>query len=207
MNFFQSLPRLALCLAAVAGLLAGGCANRAVIFATTTRTAVEISAAEGGQQGVHVGFDRFEGVMMPLVHTNHGGQTVTLAQAYPVYAEYEYATGGLTPASATNGSALVLRQVFATGRAATNVAVQRQVSADFQALQGSYVADDAGDRLRCFWKPDGTNPNPGNTAALTAWMNSRGVGTTSITFFLQAGQFAEQRKLAVRELNVPACPE
>lgn len=202
---FQSVKRAAAASALLLLFLATGCANNAVLFTTMTRTGVEISAVDGGKQSAHVGFERFEGVVMPTVYTNTSGETVTLKQAYPVYAEYEYATGGLTPASATNDSALILRQVFATGRAATNQSVQRKAQQDFKALQGNYIADDAGDRLRCFWKPDGTKPDPNNTKALQDWMKLNNVGSPSITFFLRSDGFTELRKKAVTDLQVPPC--
>jgi hypothetical protein len=205
LNFLKSKDSLAAGAMLLLLVFVTGCANNAVVFTTMTRTGVEINAAEGGQQSAHVGFDRFEGVLMPLVFTNSQGQAETLKQAYPVYAEYEFASGGLTPASATNGGALILRQVFATGKAATKGNTQKNVEKDFKALQGSYVADGAGDQLRCFWKPDGTNINPANAKAITDWMGANNVPSPSITFFLRNEGFADLRKKAVTDLQVPPC--
>ena len=126
--------------AALASLALAGCANNAVVFSTATRTGVEINAAEGGQQGAHVGFERFEGVMMPAVYTNKTGDEVPLKQAYPVYAEYEFQSGGLTAAGTTNSDGgLIIRQAFATGKAATNSGVQQKIRDDFKALGGSLI--------------------------------------------------------------------
>lgn len=184
-----------------------GCHSNAVVFSTTTRIALEFGVTETGTQGVQLGIDRFEGVLMPMVFTNlDSKKRETSTQAYPVYAFFEYSTGGLTPASATNGDAMTLRQSFATGRASTNAYVRARVKNDFSRSQeGIYMADEAGDQLRCFWKPDGINSDPNNTKALQDWIKFNNVESPSITFFLRSDRFADLRKKAVIELQVPPC--
>jgi len=67
---------------------------------------------------------------------------------------------------------------------------------------GAFIKDDAGDRLRAFWKPDGTNIDPANEKRLKEWMqkNSLATGPGDITLFLRDKAMADLRVRAVREL-------
>ena len=125
---------------AAAGVAFSGCASNSVAFVTTTTTGVEINAVEGGQQSAKVGFERFEGVVMPMVTKNNEKETVYLTDAYPIYAEYEFHSGGLTTTGENAG--LIIRQVFAIGRAAAEEDVRNKAHSDFQSLgeQGSGAA-------------------------------------------------------------------
>lgn len=121
----------------LAAILIDGCASNAVVLSTATRTGVEINATEAGQQGAHIGFDRFEGVIMPIVSTNEAGQTIYLKQAYPIYSKYYFHSGGLVPTLFGGDDAgLVIKQSFATGIAATQQKVRERVDADFLVIKG-----------------------------------------------------------------------
>ena len=65
-----------------------------------------------------------------------------------------------------------------------------------------FVKDDAGDRLRTFWKPDGTTIDQTNEARLKQWMKKNGlaIGPGDITLFLRDDALADLRVRAVREL-------
>lgn len=65
-----------------------------------------------------------------------------------------------------------------------------------------FVKDDAGDRLRTFWKPDGKNIDQGNEERLKRWMkkNDLATGPGDITLFLRDEALADLRVRAVREL-------
>ena len=97
----------------IASLAVSGCLKNAVVFATATRTGIEISPTNEGQPGVHVGYRRAEGVTMPT--TNEKGET--LKKAYPVMSAYAMGTGGLWPPQRITRT--IVKQVFASGRAAT----------------------------------------------------------------------------------------
>ena len=71
-----------------------------------------------------------------------------------------------------------------------------------QLVTASYVKDNAGDMLRNFWKPNGTEINAANEARLKAWMASNGIDNTSVTLFLRAAHFAAARAKAVQELEI-----
>ncbi|HTI69325.1 MAG TPA: hypothetical protein VMF06_05140 [Candidatus Limnocylindria bacterium] len=122
-------------------LLTAGCANDAVVFTTATRTGLDINAADAGQQGVHFGHERFEGVIMPAVHQVSSNEVVYLKQAYPVYAEYEFRSGSLRLADGTSSTneGLILHQVFATGRAAGIPEVQEKARSDFSLIGGKLL--------------------------------------------------------------------
>jgi hypothetical protein len=122
-------------------LLMAGCASNAVVLSTATRNGVEINTTEAGQQGAHVGFERFEGVIMPIVGTNQNGKTIYLNEAYPIYSKYYFHSGGLLAKLASKDDrGLILKQAFATGRAATNESVRTQVDKDFNRLK-AHVGD------------------------------------------------------------------
>lgn len=125
----------------LAALLLGGCASNAVVLSTATRTGVEINTTEAAQQGAHVGIERFEGVIMPIVATNKNGETIYLNEAYPIYSKYYFHSGGLLAKLASKDDrGLILKQAFATGRAATNKSVRTQVDEDFERLK-AHVGD------------------------------------------------------------------
>ena len=65
-----------------------------------------------------------------------------------------------------------------------------------------FIKDDAGDRLRAFWKPDGTTIDQTNEGLLKKWMRKSGLATDpgDITLFLRDEGMADLRARAVREL-------
>lgn len=112
-------------------LLAACSSPRAVWFTTATQTGLEANAAEAGQQTVHIGYQRLDGVIMP--HRDSKG--APLKRAYPVLSFYDFSTGNLTLTNASGGGPLTLRQVFATGPSAANKDVQKLAEKDFKRLQ------------------------------------------------------------------------
>lgn len=71
-----------------------------------------------------------------------------------------------------------------------------------EIVQGRYLKDKAGQRLRLYWKPDGASINSANEAQLKAWMANNGIDNTSVTLFLRAAHFSEARAKAIEELNL-----
>jgi hypothetical protein len=67
---------------------------------------------------------------------------------------------------------------------------------------GRFLKDEAGDRLRAFWKPDGKTIDQANEKRLKQWMKQNGLATApgNITFFLREEAFADLRTRAVRAL-------
>lgn len=67
---------------------------------------------------------------------------------------------------------------------------------------GKFIRDDAGDRLRAFWKPDGKSIDTNNENRLKNWMTTNGLsaGPGDITMFLRDSAKADLRVRAVREL-------
>lgn len=65
-----------------------------------------------------------------------------------------------------------------------------------------YVKDDAGERLRGFWKPDGKTIDESNQTKLMQWMKDNGLSTGpgEITMFLRDEAKSDLRVRAVREL-------
>lgn len=69
-------------------------------------------------------------------------------------------------------------------------------------LEGSYIKDLAGDRLRSFWKPDGTI-NATNKTKIKQWMQANELQNVSITLFMRSEMFEDARAKAVDEIPVP----
>jgi hypothetical protein len=104
-------------------VIGSACMTNAVVFKTATRFAVEIQTTEE-QPGVKVGYQRFEGVTMPLRTPTRdeagnpiegGGEL--LPEAYPVLAGFMQSSSGFWP-SPERPLGTTIKQVFATGEAA-----------------------------------------------------------------------------------------
>lgn len=65
-----------------------------------------------------------------------------------------------------------------------------------------FQRDDAGDRLRTFWKPDGQTIDRANAERLKQWMQANGLaaGPGDILLFLRSAELADLRARAVRDL-------
>ena len=123
----------------LAALLAAGCKGPdAVIIVTTTGVNVEASALEGAQSTAHVGFNRFEGVIMP----GRNGDGSARNQAYPVISKMDFSTGPLlvnsllNPTTGKAAPGLRINQVLATGKAATKTNSAQSLNSDFEKMMG-----------------------------------------------------------------------
>ena len=71
-----------------------------------------------------------------------------------------------------------------------------------ETIKGAYVSDASeAEKIKQFWKPDGTNINRANEAQLKAWMSKKNINV-SITNFLNADRFEAQSSEIVRDLNI-----
>ncbi len=131
-------PTFALPTLLAAALASVGCQSpNAVVFVTTTGINVEASAAEGTQSTAHVGYTRFEGVLMPGRNPDGSPRQ----KAYPVLSKMDFSSGSLflpsfSVASTGATAPMRLHQVFATGKAATGRNSVDSIKRDFQALSG-----------------------------------------------------------------------
>lgn len=69
-------------------------------------------------------------------------------------------------------------------------------------LEGTYIKDLAGDKLRAFWKPDG-EINKTNETKIKEWMQANNLQNVSIASFIRNKVFEEARVQAVNEIPVP----
>lgn len=105
------MKQMSICLILASAFTACGCSN-AIYFATSTTTAIEINAGEGGQLHAQLGYKRFEGLISPMATEDDR----IISQAPSTLAAYDLDTGfQLT----TTGNEMTtrVRQVFVTGRA------------------------------------------------------------------------------------------
>ncbi|MCR9093061.1 MAG: hypothetical protein NXI30_02480 [bacterium] len=113
-----------------------GCSADGIVFATWTRTGIEISPAEGGQQSVAIGYERAEGITMPTRRTDDEGNSgPVMDEAYPTLSVFQMDSGSVLLAGL--GTTRV-HSVFAVGKAA-NLAAQS--GAVFNAA-GYEIVDD-----------------------------------------------------------------
>lgn len=71
-----------------------------------------------------------------------------------------------------------------------------------KTINAKYLKDATGDVLRKFWKPDGTNIDLANEAAIKDWMKKHDLEKVSITLFLRGDIYKEDRAKAVEELKL-----
>lgn len=126
---------LCLCLTCVL-LTTWGCSN-ALVFSTSTLTAIDLNAVENGQQTVTVGYKRFEGVVMPVRKEKDGPAR---REAFSVLAASSYDTGGLQLSSLTGTK---VKTVFATGEAAAQANAPKAVASLFAAFSGDLFSPEA----------------------------------------------------------------
>lgn len=124
--------------ASLLGLLAAGCADT-IVFVTSTTTGIEVSAVEGGKQTAKVGYERAEGVIMPM-RTDNGVRK----EAYSVVAAYDMRVTGLALA---NLGSVRIAQVFATGKAAEKPLSVKQVEKTFAATIVALTPEQAGKQV------------------------------------------------------------
>jgi hypothetical protein len=129
----RSHQLLRLAAVACSFLAPSGCSNT-LLFTTGTQLGIEVNAAEGGQQTAKVGYQRFEGTVMPIRKRDG-----TIAEeVYPVLAVYSLETGTLLLGGLTTTK---IRQVFATGKAAVQPRAAEAVERAFRSLEGELIPE------------------------------------------------------------------
>jgi hypothetical protein len=68
-------------------------------------------------------------------------------------------------------------------------------------LSSNFSVDDSSQKLRKFWKPDGTI-NIENQTKLKNWMKANGVDPGSVGFFIYSDMYAAKRSKAVSDLKI-----
>lgn len=119
-----------------AALALAGCSTNTVVFTTATRLGVEINSTEPGQQGAHVGYERFEGAIMPMVATDKEQAESRLDEAYPIYSRHYFHIGSLKPKFlGGEGRGIVVIQAFATGAQSTTQTVRTSIDNQFAQMR------------------------------------------------------------------------
>lgn len=122
-------------------LFLSGCGN-ALVFSTSTLFGIELNALEGGQQTAKVAIQRMEGVSMPACKYESTADWFTTRscnpakmrrEAYSTLAIMDSETGVLLLPGLTNS---YVKQVFATGRAASDTLAPEAAASTMRALSG-----------------------------------------------------------------------
>lgn len=194
---YSKQSRLVLGIVVVLALQLGGCTGgRVIVFATGTVIGVEATVEEA-QQHFLVGVKRFEGAVVPAVHTAGGLQGTARGQAYSVFAVLGFRTGLSQPTR--------ILQIFATGEAANTMAGSSSAASNItkaaKGIEAEYSTDPAAKffrkKIREHIDVQTSDPaNPGTTIgdtnwlALTAYLNSVGV-QDSIALWLYSASSGE----------------
>lgn len=183
-------------------LLLVGCAGPAVVFTTATQVGVEVNAADGGRQGARAGYDRFEGVIMPMAAPRTDKEPgPVLKQAYPVYSEYEFESGSLAPTTAALEGGIVVRQVFATGKAALTADVRRAVSREFAAMSAHIATDEASEKVQEWLATSGSvNEEKRRRTQIATWLKANQPGVRVHDFIYGRGN-VELREQFLKGVN------
>ena len=211
----KSVPLSWLAIGAVVPL--GSCADGLVYGERTSISVASVRLNDDPAEPVAVklGFDRDVVLVAPPLTgnvvgqddqgrqtTTSGGEAVSQFSTFTVYATPAFLPAGSTGAGARTAELLGVQARFASGEAALAIAGSPEAVAAVMGVS-TFVRDDAGELLRQFWKPDGKNIDPDNAKAIRDWMDNHGLANEpSITFFLRAEQFTEQRKQAVKDIGL-----
>ncbi len=130
-------PTAAWTATALAALALAGCRSDHLIFTTTTKVGVELSATDGVPTSAVLGYKRFEGAIVPVEDPQSGAQADEAASVFAAIDMDNRWLGGLD-----------LFQVFATGEAANNVSRSGASSGLVQLLDSMHrraAAEKAGE--------------------------------------------------------------
>jgi hypothetical protein len=71
-----------------------------------------------------------------------------------------------------------------------------------ESLISKFVKDDPGDRLRKFWKPDGTNVDKANEQRMRDWLTENNIAEPSLTFLLRSEFYQIVRLKMAKDLGL-----
>jgi hypothetical protein len=118
--------------------LATACQN-SILFTTSNLTGLELNTVEGGQQTAKLGYQRFEGVVMPMRTRELADGTVIYEEAYSVLAATSMQSKGFLTSTLSN---VRITQVFATGRAAVQENAGKVLQKAVAALSGKLLTEE-----------------------------------------------------------------
>jgi hypothetical protein len=126
----------------VLGALLSACQSgqKSILFTTKTSLGIELSTIEANKQGVALGYERFAGVVMPVVKEGEAEEpSQLLDEAYSVLALHDMDTGSF---AFTGLGKLKITQVFATGEAAVSAEAPEAVANTFRALRDDIPSEE-----------------------------------------------------------------
>lgn len=180
---------VAVCGAALVIAPALGCARNLVVFSTSTSLAVAVGVTEAGQQGIQVGYKRFEGVTQPV----RDEQDALAREAYPVFAAFRSDTRALLISALGTSE---IEQRFATGNAAKNATSDSRA---FSALVGGSFVSSQSSACLDRW----TDGRPDRVAELGDWMERNGFERQPNSFIFSDAFTDRDRERAIAEIPVP----
>lgn len=177
-----------------------GCSN-ALYFYETEKISLTVEARPDSSQPVQGSV----GVKQRVALVTPGTQSATMNSTQDNEALSAISSFGfkIIPTSGTLFDPILIQTAFVTGEAASQLNAQETAAvANAIVVEGSYRKDDCGDKLRAFWKPNGTDIEKTNQTRLTQWMKMNALDPDAITAFLRLGSYAAQRCNAVAELGL-----
>lgn len=203
MSMHQNISRL---LAVSVLLLACGCKSpEAIVFVTTTHVGVEANAGEGGQQQAHVGYRRFEGVVMPHRKEKKAGEKIgrALTNAFSVASRFDLHTGSLwLPALSLNSTGafapMTLHQTFASGAAAVDPNTLESLDSDHRVLSGQIATDSESKTIKLWVNSQDAETRKQRRQAIADWIKGKSLATRVHDFIYEPAEELS-RKAFVQE--------
>ena len=177
------------------------------VVSTVTSVKTILTAADVAVKGVKTSVDKnsyYDSTLNALIAQMNATRQTVLAD---IYAGLEKGTNQYSLFE----SLLDMERYFQAGTIVGAVsevnksAGQTKAAADKKIddiFTGNYLKDIAGDKLRKFWKPDGSNANTNNANAIVNWMKEHNILNLSITKFIRSDIFPDARAQAVEDLSL-----
>ena len=166
-----------------------------------------MAAAYAVVTGTKTSFDKnafFDSTVVALVSQMNASRKDVLARIYSGL-ELNHKQYSLMKALIDIEDYFQAGTIFGAVNAISELSGAQKVKADKKIegiLEGSYIKDLAGDKLRAFWKPDGAI-NTTNETKIKQWMQKNDLQNVSITSFIRNKIFEEARVEAVNEIPIP----
>lgn len=184
-------------------LLLGG----AGAISTVSSTQAILASASAVATGTKASFDKnayYDSTVVALISQMNASRKVVLARIYSGL-ELDHKKYPLMKALTDVEDYFQAGTILGAVNAVSESSGEQKNEADEKIeriLEGSYIKDLAGDKIRAFWKPDG-EINATNEAKIKQWMQANNLQNVSITSFTRNKIFEEARVKAVNDIPIP----
>jgi len=172
-------------------------------ISTVSSTQAILAAASATVTGAKTSFDKnafYDSTVPALISQMNASRKDVLARIYAGL-ELDHPKYSLMKALIDIEDYFQAGTIVGAVNAISESSGEQKVKAD-KRIERIFFKDLAGDRLRFFWKPDGTI-NATNETKIKQWMQANQLQNVSITSFIRSRMFEDARAKAVDEIPVP----